>query len=92
MCPGRVQLSFDMRHPNDQSLADMAAEIQEQAYLIAKDSDSTDSECRIRWTVDSTSPAVAFSPDCIRIVTEAAQATVGRDSMLEMASGAGHDR
>ncbi len=82
--PGFVRLTIDLRHPDDAVLARMAAAV-EKAIGEAAASAGVDAEYR---KVAQTA-AVAFDPQCIESVREAASAAglASRD----IVSGAGHD-
>lgn len=88
--PGRVVLSMDMRHPDNEVLAAMAEELQREAEKMAKD--ESERGCTLQWRKDVDSAATYFHQDCIQSVRESAEATVGKDMMMEITSGAGHDR
>ena len=82
--PGRVAMSVDMRHPEDQHLADMDRELRAAAAAIA---DDLHLECEVRQ-VDRF-PASRFHADCVAAVRTATQ-RLGY-AHREIVSGAGHD-
>lgn len=82
--PGRVAMSVDMRHPEDQHLADMDRELRAAAAAIA---DDLRLECEVRQ-VDRF-PASRFHADCVAAVRSATQ-RLGY-AHREIVSGAGHD-
>jgi N-carbamoyl-L-amino-acid hydrolase len=80
--PGEVFLTVDFRHPDDAVL-----ELMEQEMHAAFATDASGLLVAIERVWNN--PAVAFDPDCIGAVRDAA-ATLGL-SAREMVSGAGHD-
>ena len=88
--PGRVILSMDMRHLQDEKLDAMDAELHKEAQRIAKE--DSEKGCQLEWRLDTDAKATHFHPDCIQCVKESAEATVGKDMAMEIVSGAGHDR
>ena len=82
--PGRVRVSVDIRHPEDDALDDMEACLREEAARAC-------AERGAEWRLDAVwrSPTVRFSDRCIAAVREAAE-RCGYRSMPLMA-GAGHD-
>ena len=82
--PGRVSMSVDMRHPDDDHLATMDRELRAASAAIA-------SELRLSCEVRQVDqfPASRFNVDCVNAVRAAARA-LGL-SHREMVSGAGHD-
>lgn len=80
---GRVTLSVDLRHPEDDELDVMEAELRREISARLKDGLSiTLSE---HWR----SPAVKFDPLCVKAVAEGAGAS--GYSSVRIHSGAGHD-
>ena len=82
--PGRVTMSVDMRHPDDDHLAIMDRELRAASAAIAGE---LRLECEVRQ-VDQF-PASRFDANCVDAVRAAARA-LGL-SHREMVSGAGHD-
>jgi N-carbamoyl-L-amino-acid hydrolase len=82
--PGRVAMSVDMRHPDDESLAAMDRELRAASSAIAND---LHLECEVRQ-IDQF-PASRFHADCVDAVRAAAR-SLGYPHR-EMVSGAGHD-
>lgn len=82
--PGRVTMSVDMRHPDDDHLAAMDLELRAAAAAIAEE---LRIQCEVRQ-VDQF-PASHFDPACVNAVRAAAEA-LGL-SRREMVSGAAHD-
>jgi beta-ureidopropionase / N-carbamoyl-L-amino-acid hydrolase len=82
--PGSVFFTIDLRHPKDDVVAAMEAEMMRRLRGIADDSG-------LEVTIDRVwdSPAVRFDPACIESVRSAAKASgyASRD----IVSGAGHD-
>ena len=82
--PGEVFFTIDIRNPDEQVLALMAAQIDARVVAIAE---KHDVECELKEIWDKA--PVKFDPDCIAAVTEATQ-TLGYANQ-QMVSGAGHD-
>ena len=82
--PGRVTMSVDLRHPDDDVLRAMDSELRDTATGIARD---LRLECDLRQ-VDQF-PSSRFDPQCVAAVRDAAN-TLGL-SHRDMPSGAGHD-
>jgi len=82
--PGSVFFTIDLRHPSDDVVAAMEADMRQRLEIIAADSGL---EIAVECVWDS--PAVRFDPDCIAAVRRAAEAA-GYPSR-EIVSGAGHD-
>jgi len=82
--PGSVFFTIDLRHPSDDVVAIMEADVRQRLESIAADS-RLDIAIERVWD----SPAVRFDPDCIAAVRRAAEAA-GYPSR-EIVSGAGHD-
>jgi N-carbamoyl-L-amino-acid hydrolase len=82
--PGSVFFTIDLRHPSDDMVAAMEAEMRQGLERIATD---IGLEITIECVWDS--PAVRFDPDCIASVRRAAEAA-GYPSR-DIVSGAGHD-
>ena len=82
--PGSVRLAVDLRHPDDEVLAEMDLDFRER----------TEAACRNEGVVPKIdeiwrNPAVRFDRDCVDAVRSAARSL--RYSHLDMVSGAGHD-
>lgn len=82
--PGEVFFSIDLRHPQDEVLAQMDASLRDALAEIAS-ADNLDLTLEQTWQ----SPAVPFNADCISRVRKAAE-TFGHASR-DLVSGAGHD-
>lgn len=82
--PGRVFMTVDLRHPEENELSKMDAELRRCVDDIASTNGLTISLEQI-WH----SPAIRFDPTCIRVISNAA-ARLGLSSM-SIISGAGHD-
>ena len=82
--PGRVTMSVDMRHPDDDHLATMDRELRAASAAIAGE---LHLECEVRQ-VDQF-PASRFDAECVDAVRAAARTLAL--SHREMVSGAGHD-
>ena len=48
--------------------------------------------CEVEWRLDTDAKATVFDKECIGCVSDSAEAVVGRNQVLEITSGAGHDR
>lgn len=92
-----TRFTLDMRHPSGDKLAEMVAECRDKFDRIAKD----DSErgVQVEWKQLTDNAAVAFHPDCIEAIEQAAEETCselpkptpGHRLWKHMLSGAGHD-
>lgn len=82
--PGRVSLTVDFRHPDDEKLAQMRSELEVVCNEIA-----SSNELGLEFDQIWYQPPIVFSEDCILAVRGGADA-VGLPSM-EIVSGAGHD-
>ena len=82
--PGSVFFAVDFRHPTDEVLSKMDAELREVADTIAKDI-GLEMVFEEIWY----SPPVAFNEDCVSAVRSAAESS-GIPHM-DIVSGAGHD-
>lgn len=82
--PGRVTVSVDLRHPEDETLDDMEHTLREQASRACREQGAS-------WRLDDVwrSPPVRFSEPCIDAVRAAAD-LCGYSSM-PLVAGAGHD-
>ena len=83
--PGRIDLTVDLRHPDEQRLTGMHEEYQALLHRAAAANRGLSLGHEMIWH----SPAVAFDPDLIGAVRESVQAA-GYTSM-DIVSGAGHD-
>ena len=83
--PGRIDLTVDLRHPNEKLLTDMHNYLSDLLTNIAKDNSNLMIENKLIWH----SPVVSFNPDLIASVRMAAEKH-GYSSQ-EIVSGAGHD-
>ena len=82
--PGSVFLTVDFRHPDDDTLSAMEAELRVRCAEIC-DPAKIDAHIDMIWY----SPPIKFDKDCVGAVRQAAS-TAGYDNM-EIISGAGHD-
>lgn len=83
-----VTFTLDIRHPEDEVVAQMQQDILSSFDTIA----SQDGQgVEVTWALDTDSPAVNFHPDCIGSVQRAASDLVGPDGWMSITSGAGHD-
>jgi N-carbamoyl-L-amino-acid hydrolase len=82
--PGRVSFSVDFRHPKDEQLSAMKAELE-----AACDAVSSDIGLEIDLQEIWYQPPIVFDTDCVEAVAEGADA-VGLSKMA-IVSGAGHD-
>ncbi|MBE7728582.1 M20 family metallo-hydrolase [Komagataeibacter sp. FXV3] len=82
--PGEVQMSLDLRHPDDDVIAAVEECIRKEAARQAEQQGIAFSMKRI-WK----SPAVHFDPACVELVRRAASQT--GQTCRDIVSGAGHD-
>jgi N-carbamoyl-L-amino-acid hydrolase len=82
--PGEVFFTIDIRNPDEQVLAQMAAQIEIRVAAIASEHGV---DCALNEIWDKA--PVKFDPDCIAAVTEATD-SLGYANQ-QMVSGAGHD-
>ncbi len=82
--PGTVDISVDIRHPQELPLESMAKALHEACLAIQSDS-GVDIKVEEIWAC----PPQAFDSDCIEAVRQAAKA--GGYSYRDIVSGAGHD-
>ncbi len=82
--PGEVRLTIDLRHPKDEVLAQMDRDLHAAFDAVLKDRPITGNLVPI-----SDVAAVAFDPDCIDAVRQAAAKS--KLSARDIVSGAGHD-
>jgi N-carbamoyl-L-amino-acid hydrolase len=82
--PGRVFFSIDFRHPKEETLAKMDADIRAAAAKVERDIGLA-IEVKDIWY----SPPVVFDRDCVAAVRGAAE-ELGL-SRMDIISGAGHD-
>lgn len=82
--PGRVDMTIDLRHPDDATLTSMA-----RAVVHARDAITAQRGVDIELDEIWYSPPTPFDPDCISAVKQATE-TLGY-AHREMVSGAGHD-
>ena len=82
--PGSVFMTIDLRHPDDETLSRMEAELRAACAAIC-DPAGIEAEIAMIWY----SPPIAFNEDCVGAVKKAAgEAGYGN---MEIISGAGHD-
>jgi len=82
--PGRVFMTIDLRHPDDDTLAGMEEAVRAACGEICAEI-GLEADLRNIWY----SPPIAFDPDCVNAVRKAAE-SAGYPAM-EIISGAGHD-
>jgi beta-ureidopropionase / N-carbamoyl-L-amino-acid hydrolase len=82
--PGSVFLTVDLRHPEDETLSKMEAELRQACAAICGPA-RIDADVEMIWY----SPPIVFDKDCVGAVKQAAS-TAGYENM-EIVSGAGHD-
>lgn len=82
--PGSVFLTIDFRHPEDETLSQMEAELRAAITEICEPA-KIEADLNMIWY----SPPISFDKDCVGAVKGAATAA-GYDNM-EIVSGAGHD-
>jgi N-carbamoyl-L-amino-acid hydrolase len=82
--PGSVFLTVDLRHPDDETLSAMEAELREACRMICTPT-KIEADVEMIWY----SPPIVFDKDCVGAVKQAASAA-GYGNM-EIISGAGHD-
>ena len=82
--PGEVFMTVDLRHPDDDILANMAKTLHTQVHTFAQQHDLT-LDFKEIWH----NPPVQFDPECIQAVTNAT--TMLGYGHTQMISGAGHD-
>jgi beta-ureidopropionase / N-carbamoyl-L-amino-acid hydrolase len=82
--PGSVFLTVDLRHPEDETLSKMEAELRQACAAICGPA-KIDADVEMIWY----SPPIVFDKDCVGAVKQAAS-TAGYENM-EIVSGAGHD-
>jgi acetylornithine deacetylase/succinyl-diaminopimelate desuccinylase-like protein len=105
--PGEVTFSLDIRSGADSQLMLLEENLKQDFETIAKDellpgmtrTGIKGRGCSVEWQLDSTSTATTFDADCIRCISDSAEAVAMdagiavEDFMKEgMISGAGHDR
>ena len=83
-----VTFTLDIRHSNNDALDQINRLILSSFNEIAI---SDGKGVQIQSTLDFDSPATKFHPECIRVTREAALRVVGKQGVLDMTSGAGHD-
>lgn len=105
--PGEVTFSLDIRSGSDSQLMKLEEKIKQDFETIAKDellpgmtrTGIKGRGCSIDWQLDSTSNATTFNADCIRCISDSAEAAakeavIAAEDFMKggMVSGAGHDR
>lgn len=105
--PGEVAFSLDIRSGADSQLMLLEEKLKQDFEIIANDellpgmarTGIKGRGCSIEWQLDTTSTATTFDTDCIRCISESAEAVAmeagiaAEEFMKEgMISGAGHDR
>lgn len=92
-----VTFTLDVRHVEDETLAKIIKECEDEFLRISRD--DSEKGCEVEWELLVDSPAVVFNPECISVVEQSAadvlstlpQATSGERLWKYMISGAGHD-
>ncbi|SPN97348.1 related to N-carbamoyl-L-amino acid hydrolase [Cephalotrichum gorgonifer] len=92
-----VRFTLDVRHPSDETLAQMIAAIREKFDKIAKQDSGRGVD--VTWKTLMENAAVAFDKNCIAVVEQSAEEVCGRLSgespanglWKHMLSGASHD-
>jgi len=82
--PGKVAFTVDLRHPDDDALADMAEALRSRGQEIC-----ATAGCELELEQISYRSPVVFDADCVAAVRAAAEA--GGYGHRDMISGAGHD-
>ncbi|MEP3246134.1 MAG: Zn-dependent hydrolase [Sneathiella sp.] len=82
--PGEVFFTVDFRHPKDEILSKMDAELREYSEKIAKDG-GYEMKFEQIWY----SPPVEFDADCVKAVRSGAE--IAGYQHMDIISGAGHD-
>ncbi len=82
--PGEVFFTVDFRHPKDEVLSKMDAELREYSEKIAKDG-GYEMKFEQIWY----SPPVEFDADCVKAVRSGAE--IAGYKHMDIISGAGHD-
>lgn len=82
--PGQIKMGVDLRHPNDESLSEMDAEL--KAYLDAL---GKETGCEIELDPYWYYAPVVFNKDCIAAVAEGAD--LHGYNHMDIIAGAGHD-
>jgi N-carbamoyl-L-amino-acid hydrolase len=82
--PGQLRFTVDLRHPDGAQYRSLRSEI-DGVVSASLERHGLEGSIRCVWEA----PGVAFDPDCVAAVREAA-AALGCDAM-EIVSGAGHD-
>lgn len=83
--PGRINLSLDLRHPDEERLSEMHGRLETLLEELATACSGLTFECRPIWH----SPVVAFDQNLVERLSKGTRAH-GYGG-LEMISGAGHD-
>lgn len=83
--PGKVRLSVDLRHPDEDVLSEMDGELHRLIRELTKENQSLGFDLHLTWH----SPVVAFDPGLVRIVRDCAD-ELSLDHQ-DIVSGAGHD-
>lgn len=85
-----VNFTLDIRHVNDNVIAEMEKEMRAKAAQVIRTADSRN-QCEITWTFLQDNSATHFHPECRAAVKEAALASLPKEQVRELVSGAGHD-
>jgi acetylornithine deacetylase/succinyl-diaminopimelate desuccinylase-like protein len=87
--PNEVEYTLDIRHPSDDALALMEADIVAAANAIVAE------QAKYRVSIEFDKmfdyPATTFHPDCREAIRAAGEASVGPTGTRDIVSGAGHD-
>ncbi|KAK2781971.1 hypothetical protein FQN52_001282 [Onygenales sp. PD_12] len=97
--PGHVSFTLDFRAPDTSIVEKCDAELRgEFARIAAEEGSKIGKPCKVEWVLELDSPRVDFHEDCIKCVTESAQALVADSGAKSpeslyrtIMSGAGHD-
>ena len=90
--PGAVKMSLDVRGRTDEVRERTMRRLRREFEAIARGEDEVDGESvGLEWNVDSVSEAIEFHEDNVGCVRSAAEGVVGKEGIMDMTSGAGHD-
>lgn len=88
--PSRAEFTIDLRHPSDDAIATIEAEFKDRAKVIAED--GSERGCTLQWETTRDQSAVVFNAVAIACVRTSAQGSVDVTEVMDIQSGAGHDR
>lgn len=90
--PNNVEITLDIRHVKDDTLAAIEAEIKARVDSeIVKAAPTARNQVEFTWDVLFDNPATYFHPECKAAIKESALASLPAEQVREMVSGAGHD-